>query len=318
MPPKTEKDLYEPVRRELTDKFSVSGKVHLEVSADGRISEHVKEKLDDVSLHIINFERVKPDIIGFLRIETKTGRGAGYYQDEKVVAEVKNEQVGITDVIQTKVYAEVFDARYAFLISSEPIPEEIKRFVKMKPGLLHYAGGYGEIKLVQFDEDAEVFVEGSWFRESPFEEESEEEVENGTKREPKKPAKPRTWEAELNWAGEWAENLVKELTKCLQVLFPPMVHAPFSRWYVYYIDDEMIRTKRFLALIAGKKHITCRIRVDPAKFTDDQKITRDLSGWFYKGLSGVEKAFDIGSPIAIDQIIPLITQSHNFVKAEAN
>jgi len=137
MSSKFEKELYEPVRRELAERFSVSGKAYLEVSADGRISETVKEKLDDVCLHIINFERLKPDIIGFLRTETKTGRGVGYYHDDMIIAEVKNEQIGITDIIQTKAYAEVFAAQHAFLVSSEPIPEEIKRFMKMKPGLLY-------------------------------------------------------------------------------------------------------------------------------------------------------------------------------------
>jgi len=310
---RSEKDLYEPVRRELVEKFSVSGKVHLEVSADGKISEDVKEKLDDVSLHIINFERVKPDIIGFLRIETKTGRGAGYYQDEKIVAEVKNVQVGITDVIQTKVYAEVFDARHAFLISSEPIPEEIKRFVKMKPGLLHYAGGYGEIKLVQFDKDRETFIERSWYRESPF-----EEVEEVEEVEPEKvttPA-PKTWEAVLNWAEPSVRTLVTTLTKRLQDEFPDMVHGPLARWYAYYTEGEKLRAKRFLALIASKRKITCRVRVDPSKFRDDERRTRDLRGWFYKGLSGVEKAFNLAMPSEIDKAIPLMRQSYDFVKAE--
>ena len=94
MTARSERDLYEPVRRELAEKFSVSGDVHLEVSADGRISEKVKEKLDDVSLHIINFERVKPDIIGFVRFETRIGRGTGYFQDEKIVVEVKRYKLG--------------------------------------------------------------------------------------------------------------------------------------------------------------------------------------------------------------------------------
>jgi hypothetical protein len=314
MSAKPEKDLYEPVRRELTEKFSVSGKIYLEVSADGKISETVKEKLDDVSLHIINFERVKPDLIGFLRIETRTGRSAGYYQDEKIVAEVKNEQVGIADIIQTKAYAEVFDARHAFLISSEPIPEEVKRFVKMKPGLLHYAGGYGEIKLVQFDKDRETFIDRSWYRESPF-----EEVEEAEEAEPEKVKTfaPKTWEAILNWAEPSVRDLVATLTKRLQQEFPTMVHGPLARWYAYYADGEKVKTKMFLALIASKRRITCRIRVDSGRFKDDERRTRDLRGWFYKGLNGVEKAFSLASSSEIDKAVLLIRHSYDLVKAEA-
>jgi hypothetical protein len=309
----SEKELYEPVKRDLAEKFSVSGKTYLEVSADGKISETVKEKLDDVALHIINFERVKPDIIGFLRIETKTGRGTGYFQDEKIVAEIKNEQIGITDVIQTKVYAEVFDAKHAFLVSSEPIPEEIKRFVKMKPGLLHYAGGYGEIKLVQFDKINKTFVERSWYRESPFEGEVEETEEE---RETEK-AKPRTWQEVMEWATPPVRNLVESLTKRLETEFPSMIHGPLWRWYGYYIDAEKTKTKLFLAIIAGKRHLTCRIRVDPSKFQSDGYPTRDLSGWFYRGLTGTEKAFNLMSSTEINRIMPLMRQSYDFVKNEA-
>ncbi len=309
-----EKELYEPVRRELVERFSVSGKTHLEVSADGRISETVKEKLDDVALHIINFERVKPDIIGFLRIETKIGRGTGYFQDEKIVAEVKNEQLGITDVIQTKVYAEVFDAKHAFLVSSEPIPEEIKRFVKMKPGLLHYAGGYGEIKLVQFDRPKETFVEKSWYRESPFDEEVEDAEEE--KVQEKAAKEPKTWQEVMNWATPPVRVLVESLTKRLEVEFPSMAHAPLSRWYGCYTGTEKIKNNLFLAIIGRKKHITCRIRVDPSKFQSEGYATRDLSGWFYRGLTGTEKALNLTHQAEIGKVIPLIRQSHDFVSNE--
>ena len=43
-----EKSLYEPIKSALYDKFAEEYRVHLEVSAEGRISEVVKETLDDV------------------------------------------------------------------------------------------------------------------------------------------------------------------------------------------------------------------------------------------------------------------------------
>jgi hypothetical protein len=311
--PKSEKDLYEPIRRELEERFFVSGKVHLEVSADGRISETVKEKLDDVCLHIINFERLKPDIIGFLRTETKTGRGAGYYHDDMIIAEVKNEQIGITDIIQTKAYAEVFAAQHTFLVSSEPIPEEVKRFVKMKPGLL-YGGPYGEIRLVQFDVDRETFVERSWYRESPFEEAVEEVEEEGS--QARIPA-IKTWDGVLKWADPSLRTLLNSLNKTVENEFPGIVHEPLSRWYAYYLDADTTKRKRFLALIAGKRALTCRIRVDPRTFKDHEKSTRELRGWFYVRLTGAEKAFTIASPSDIEKFLPLIRQSYDFVKRES-
>lgn len=311
MSPKSEKDLYEPIRRELEERFSVSGTVHLEVSADGRISERVKEKLDDVCLHIVNFERLKPDIIGFLRTDTKTGRGAGYYRDDMIIAEVKNEQIGITDIIQTKAYAEVFATQHTFLVSSQPIPEEIKRFVKMKPGLL-YVAGYGEIRLAQFDVGRETFVERSWYRESPFEEQVEE-----TEAEPSTGIPiTKTWEGVLKWADPSVRVLVNSLSKKLQGEFPGIVHEPVSRWYAYYLDAETSIRKRFLALIARKTGLRCRIRVNPRTFRDDEKRTRELRAWFYVRLSGVERTFTITSPEEIDKVLPLVRQSYDFVKRE--
>lgn len=315
MSAKSERAMYEPVRRELTEKFSVSGKVHLEISADGKISETVKEKLDDVCLHIINFEKLKPDIIGFLRTETRTGRSAGRYQDDMIIAEVKNEQVGIMDLVQTKAYAEVFGAAHAFLVSSEPIPEEIKRFVKMKPVLLLYQGGYGEVKLVQFDAAAETFVEKSWYRESPFEESVEELESEGADRKVESVAK--SWEAMLQWADPSVRVLVKALNNRLELELPNIRHAPLARWYAYHIDSEDIKTKRFLVLIARKKGLRCRIRVDPNKFEDKEHRTNDLRGWFYARLSGVEKGFTIAAQNDIDKVLPLIRQSYDFVRAES-
>jgi len=95
-----------------------------------------------------------------------------------------------------------------------------------------------------------------------------------------------------------------------------MAHAPLGRWYAYYINKEKARTQRFLALIGSKKQMTLRIRVDSAKFKDDEYRARDLRPWFYKGLNGDEKAFNLASPSEIDKVVPLIRQSYDLVKAE--
>jgi hypothetical protein len=65
----------------------------------------------------------------------------------------------------------------------------------MKPVLLLYQGGYGEVKLVQFDVTAKTFVEKSWYRESPFEETVEELESQGADRKVEIFAK--SWEAML-------------------------------------------------------------------------------------------------------------------------
>ena len=45
-----------------------------------------------------------------------------------MVVEVKNEVIKLEDIYQTKKYADLFDAKYALLISPEEIPEELIRF----------------------------------------------------------------------------------------------------------------------------------------------------------------------------------------------
>jgi len=182
----------------------------------------------------------------------------------------------------------------------------------MKPGLLHYQGGYGEIKLAQFDTEAESFVERSWYRESPFEE-VEEEAE-GEELEIKKPIK--TWEAKLAWADPSVRSLVNTLTKRLENEFTAILHEPLAYWYAYYVDAERARSKRFLTVMARKKRIRCRIRVDPTSFKDDEQRTNEVRGWFYAGLSGVERGFNVTSLSEIEKVLPLIRQSYDFVKRE--
>lgn len=170
-----EKRLYEPIREALKRKFSTTYLPYFEISAEGKISDVVKETLDDVCLHIIDFESVKPDIIGFLVPRTGgvfdtmnelTGRIRGNPTSEKIVVEVKDERLLISHLIQTKMYAEVFGASYAFLITTRPIPEQIKRFDKMKPELLSYGKGR-KLILGRFDENTTSrmpdFDASSWY-----------------------------------------------------------------------------------------------------------------------------------------------------------
>jgi len=78
----------------------------------------------------------------------------------------------------------------------------------------------------------------------------------------------------------------------------------------------MVKSKRFLVLIARKKGLRCRIRVDPNKFEDEGKRTNDLRGWFYARSTGAEKGFTMSSEEDIDKVLPLIAQSYNFARSE--
>jgi len=82
-----------------------------------------------------------------------------------VVVEVKAEKLKLDDIYQTKKYAELFDAKYALLVTTEEIPEELKRLSKVIFSLLHI-GEYRTFSLAQFDEKTNAFAE--YFPENPF------------------------------------------------------------------------------------------------------------------------------------------------------
>ncbi|MGA7918482.1 MAG: hypothetical protein WCA38_02350, partial [Candidatus Acidiferrales bacterium] len=47
-----------------------------------------------------------------------------------ITVEVKEKSLTSGDVYQAKMYKEVFGARYGFLVTADPIPEELKRLCK--------------------------------------------------------------------------------------------------------------------------------------------------------------------------------------------
>lgn len=75
------------------------------------------------------------------------------------------------DIYQVKLYKEVFDAKYGFLITTKPIPEEIKRLCRNTFNILRSSGDdtYRFLAIGQYDKESGQFVD--WFEKNPFEEE---------------------------------------------------------------------------------------------------------------------------------------------------
>ena len=151
-----ENDMYPHVIAALK-KYLLGKETHLEITATGaRLSSKIEEVLDEKAFFFIKTERASPDIMGYV-IEDTSLAGFGilaWEERNRVVVEVKNEPVSVEDFYQAKRYGEVFDAKYAFLISNERIPEVVKRFLAARPAVLsyNYSGGirpiiFGEIDL---------------------------------------------------------------------------------------------------------------------------------------------------------------------------
>lgn len=157
-----EQALYEPVLKDLDSHFKKIGDPHLEVTGKGKKpSERLKKRLDDFSLYLITSERFIPDIMGYV----VTSKSETYESSDIIVVEVKAKKVQVKDILQARGYGTVFDAQYALLISSEELPEEIRRFYDRRYGLAVHRG-YERVKVGRFDDLYQRVVD--WYPEPPF------------------------------------------------------------------------------------------------------------------------------------------------------
>jgi hypothetical protein len=155
-----EKEYYETIRTKLNDLLRAKfGSFHLEITADKRFSNILKGTIGQYREIIFSFlKEAAPDIAGFIKKE---------YSTDFVVIEVKKDRIKLDDIYQARKYAELFDAKYALLISKEEIPEEIKRLSRVTYSLLALPA-YKTLSLVHYDEETGQFIE--WFPRNPFEE----------------------------------------------------------------------------------------------------------------------------------------------------
>jgi hypothetical protein len=108
----------------------------------------------DRDIIFLFLKEAAPDITGFVKEQ---------YSTSFIVMEIKAEKLKLGDIYQTKKYADLFDAKCALVVSSEEIPDELKRLSKVA---LLYLGEYRAFSLVQFDELTRTFKE--YFPENPL------------------------------------------------------------------------------------------------------------------------------------------------------
>ncbi len=157
-----EADLYKPVLVKLTEHLG--GKLQCNLSletSDKGFSERIKAAIPSGREIVFKFMRMKPDIMGVAQRE---------YQKDLIVVEVKEKALKIEDIYQAKMYKEVLGARYTFLVSAAPIPEELKRLCKTTVSILHSIDDqtYRFLAIAQFFPN-HGFID--WFEENPFEKE---------------------------------------------------------------------------------------------------------------------------------------------------
>lgn len=134
-----EVDLYKPTLDILGKKFeAMGGKVHLEITSEGRFTRKLREALDIETLNILRVEKLRPDL-------------TGYYEENDrkdiITVEVKAKEITLMDISQAKTYADIFNAHHCILVSSEPLGREKRLFIKNK-GLVHR--GYREKLIISW------------------------------------------------------------------------------------------------------------------------------------------------------------------------
>jgi len=157
-----ETSLYDPVQKKLGEMLSGRvDKFYLETGASRGFSETIKAAIPSGREILFNFMRRRPDLLGLVETE---------YQKDLITVEVKERSLKIDDLYQAKMYKEVFGARYGFLITAAPIPEELRRLCKTTPAILHSVDDW----IIRFLAIAQFHPAGGfidWVEENPFEQE---------------------------------------------------------------------------------------------------------------------------------------------------
>lgn len=155
-----EKEYYPLIKAKLEELLRKrSTNFYLEVTANKEFTNELKNQIRPERNIIFNFlKSVRPDITGFIKDSS-----------DLIVIEFKKKRIELNDIYQTKKYRELFNAKFTFLISLEPIPTEINRLDKAMNDQLLRAGLHWTFAfvLVQFDQQQGEFVE--WYPENPFE-----------------------------------------------------------------------------------------------------------------------------------------------------
>jgi len=158
----TEQSYYPVIKQKIFELFQSKGReIYLEITANKRFSNRIKSKIPESRQIIFSFlGDVRPDITGFIVEDIFS---------DFVIIEIKNERLKLGHIYQARKYADLFEAKFTFLVSSKEIPVEIERLAKVTHSLLYASTIYKSLALTHFDTETESFED--WYPENPFEKE---------------------------------------------------------------------------------------------------------------------------------------------------
>ena len=112
---------------------------HLEITAHGEFSEKLQRVFDYRLFADLYAEKLKPDIMGFVRKKPSS-------KPELITVEVKAKAFTIRDVLQAKMYSDIFKAKFSFAISPKGIS-----IPKLRTILEHDKELRGNVLIVSYD-----------------------------------------------------------------------------------------------------------------------------------------------------------------------
>lgn len=150
MPSKTsgktaETELYEPIKEYLREAFTAKfGNCHLEITANGVFSDRLQKVVRQDIIFAFLGRKASPDLTGFVHskgAELVLVYGPSIVQ-EFITVEIKAEKISLQDIYQAKMYGDLFQAKYALLISPEVIPEDLRRLDNQLFVTRRFMGGW--------------------------------------------------------------------------------------------------------------------------------------------------------------------------------
>lgn len=114
---------------------------HLEITAHGKFSELLHSNFDYYLFQNLKAEKLHPDIMGYVDKKNASTRAF-------ITVEVKKDPLTIRNILQAKLYENIFNAKFSFAISPEGIAIE-----KLKVILKHDRDLRGNVMIGQCSAD---------------------------------------------------------------------------------------------------------------------------------------------------------------------
>lgn len=117
---------------------------HLEITAHGKFSELLHNQFSYYLFQNLRAEKFQPDIMGYVDKKDASTRAF-------ITVEVKKDQLRIRDILQAKLYENIFNAKFSFAISPKGIAIE-----KLKVILEHDKDLRGNVMIGQCSANGEL------------------------------------------------------------------------------------------------------------------------------------------------------------------